>query len=59
MRSQQSIAPASAAMAGGAMSRPFEALVVPLGVVVSDVFSDGCAEMALAEQHELVDGPAG
>ena len=36
--------------------------MVPLGVVVGDVFSDGCAEMVLAQQHELaealaLDGP--
>jgi hypothetical protein len=30
-------------------------LVVALGVVVGDVFSDGCAEMVLAQQHELAE----
>jgi hypothetical protein len=34
---------------------PIEALVVALGVVVGDVFSDGCAEVVLAQQHELVE----
>ena len=34
---------------------PLEALVVALGVVVGDVFSDGCAEVVLAQQHELVE----
>jgi hypothetical protein len=32
-----------------------EALVVALGVVVGDVFSDGGAVVALAEQHELAE----
>ena len=41
---------------------PIEALVVALGVVVGDVFLGGCAEMVLAQQHELgeaiaFDGP--
>jgi hypothetical protein len=34
---------------------PIEALVVALGVVVGDVFSDGRAEMVLAQQHELAE----
>jgi hypothetical protein len=37
---------------------PIEALVVALGVVVGDVFSDVCAEMVLAQQDELVEALA-
>jgi hypothetical protein len=44
---------------GGRLDEPpLEALVVPLGVVVGDVFSDGCAEMVLAQQHELFEALA-
>ena len=35
-----------------------EALVVALGVIVGDVFSDGCGEMVLAQQHEFVEALA-
>jgi hypothetical protein len=34
------------------------ALMVALGVVVGDVFSDGCAEVVLAQQHELAEALA-
>jgi hypothetical protein len=37
---------------------PIEALVVALGVVAGNVFSDGCAEMVLAQQHELAEALA-
>jgi hypothetical protein len=48
---------------GCLLSEPtLKALVVALGVVVGDVFSDGCAEVVLAQQYELAeafapDGP--
>jgi hypothetical protein len=32
--------------------------MVALGVVVGDVFSDGCAQMAFAQQHELAEALA-
>jgi hypothetical protein len=35
-----------------------KALVVALGVVVGDVFSDGCAEVVLAQEHELAEALA-
>jgi hypothetical protein len=37
---------------------PIEALVVALGVVMGDVFSDGCAEMVLATLSlDMTDSP--
>jgi hypothetical protein len=62
MRSRHTISPAPRGIGWRLDEPPLEALVVALGVVVGDVFSDGCAEVVLAQEHELAeafafDGP--
>ena len=59
MRSRQSIGP-SRRNIGWRLDEPtLEALVVAFGVVVGDVLSDGCAEVVLAQQRELIEALVG